>query len=129
MISILSPTISGFKGQASINSLYITAGLRLANNPNWPLSPKSACSGRIFPGRVSHLGPPTAPRITASLFLHTWMVSFGRGSPVASIAHPPARRVLYSNVCPYIWPTLSKTLSPWLIISGPIPSPGITAIL
>jgi len=42
------------------------------------------CSGRTVP--VPHFGPPTAPRNTASAFLHAVRTSSVRGEPVASIA-------------------------------------------
>ena len=60
-------TISGFKVEASTNCLKHIAGLKFANNFNSFLNFKSALSGLLENSRLSHLGPPTAPRITASL--------------------------------------------------------------
>ena len=59
--------ISGFKLEASTNCLKHIAGLKLANNFNSFLSFKSARSGFLANSKLSHLGPPTAPKITASL--------------------------------------------------------------
>ena len=59
--------ISGFKLDASTNCLKHIAGLKLANNFNSFLSFKSARSGLLENSKLVHLGPPTAPRITASL--------------------------------------------------------------
>ena len=52
---------------ASTNCLKHIAGLKLANNFNSFRSFKSALSGLLANSKLSHLGPPTAPRITASL--------------------------------------------------------------
>ena len=59
-------TISGFKLEASTNCLKQIAGLRLANNFNSFLNFKSALSGLFENSKLSHSGPPTAPKITAS---------------------------------------------------------------
>ena len=64
----------------------------MANKPSALLKPRRALSGLLSPGRLSHFGPPTAPRRTASLAFAFSTVSTGRHSPVASIAHPPAKR-------------------------------------
>ena len=58
---------SGFKDDASTNCLKQIAGLRFANNFSSFLNFKSARSGRFENSRLSHCGPPTAPKITASL--------------------------------------------------------------
>ena len=79
-----------FNGDASFSGLYKSAGLKLQYKFKPPLNPNKACSGLTFALGSSHLGPPTAPKSTASDFLHSSKVSFGRGSPKASIAHPPA---------------------------------------
>ena len=59
-------TISGFKLDASTNCLKQIAGLRLAKSFNSFLSFKRARSGLLENSKLSHLGPPTAPKITAS---------------------------------------------------------------
>ena len=59
-------TISGFKLDASTNCLKQIAGLRLANNFNSFLNFNSALSGLFENSKLSHCGPPTAPKITAS---------------------------------------------------------------
>ena len=60
-------TISGFKLDASTNCLKQIAGLKLANNFNSFLNFRRALSGFFENSRLSHFGPPTAPKITASL--------------------------------------------------------------
>ena len=59
--------ISGFKLDASTNCLKQIAGLKLANNFNSFLNFRRALSGFFENSRLSHFGPPTAPKITASL--------------------------------------------------------------
>ena len=59
-------TISGFKLDASTSCLKQIAGLRLANNFSSFLNFKSALSGLFENSKLSHLGPPTAPKITES---------------------------------------------------------------
>ena len=59
-------TISGFKLDASTSCLKQMAGLRLANNFSSFLNFKSALSGLFENSKLSHLGPPTAPKITES---------------------------------------------------------------
>ena len=59
-------TISGFKDEESTNCLKQIAGLKFANNFNSFLNFKRALSGLLENSKLSHLGPPQAPRITAS---------------------------------------------------------------
>ena len=59
--------ISGFNEEASTNCLKQIAGRKFANNFNSFLNFKRALSGLFENSRLSYLGPPTAPRITASL--------------------------------------------------------------
>ena len=59
-------TTSGFKVDESTSCLKQIAGLKFANNFNSFLNFKSARSGFFENSRLSHLGPPQAPRITAS---------------------------------------------------------------
>ena len=59
--------ISGLSEDASTNCLKQIAGLKFANNFNSFLSFNKALSGFLENSRSSHLGPPTAPNITASL--------------------------------------------------------------
>ena len=60
-------TISDFNVDASTNCSKQIAGLRLANNFNSFLNFNRALSGLFENSRLSYLGPPTAPKITASL--------------------------------------------------------------
>ena len=59
-------TISGLSVDASTNCLKQIAGLKLANNFNSFLNFNNALSGFFENSTLSHLGPPTAPNITAS---------------------------------------------------------------
>ena len=128
-ISRFSPIISSLRGQAFFNALCIVAGLRFAYRPRFSLRPSSAISGLNIPDKLSHFGPPTAPKRTLSLVLHIFIVSSGRHSPVSSIADPPASALLNSNSCPNTLPVFSNTSQAALQTSGPIPSPSITATL
>jgi len=60
------------------------AGLKLAKKLNSDLIPSKPFSGLLSEGRLSHDGPPTAPKSIASLSLAISKVAFGRGSPVSS---------------------------------------------
>ena len=59
--------ISGLSEDASTNCLKHIAGRKFANNFNSFLSFKRALSGLLENSKLSYLGPPTAPKITASL--------------------------------------------------------------
>ena len=60
-------TISGFRVEASTNCSKQIAGLKFANSFNSFLNFNKALSGFFEKSKLSHLGPPTAPRITTSL--------------------------------------------------------------
>src|SRR4051812_37836925 len=116
---------SRLSGLASSRASKGLTGRRLAKSPSPSRRPSSPCSGR---GRcasvVSHFGPPTAPRRTASASRQPAKVSSGSGDPVASIAAPP---IEYSeNVkSPSAWSTSTAEAT----TSRPIPSPGRRAIV
>ena len=59
-------TTSGLRVDASTNCLKQIAGLKFANSFNSFLSFNNALSGFLENSTLSHLGPPTAPKITAS---------------------------------------------------------------
>ena len=59
-------TISGFRVEASTNCLKQIAGLKFAKSLSSFLNFSKALSGFFENYRLSHLGPPTAPKITAS---------------------------------------------------------------
>ena len=59
-------TISGFRVEALTNCLKQIAGLKFAKSFNSFLSFNNALSGFFENSRLSYLGPPTAPKITAS---------------------------------------------------------------
>ena len=110
--------------QAPASSGSSRAGRRLANRPRALRMPSRPFSGRRAGSILSHLGPPTAPRYTASAFWQASTVAAGRGSPVASMAAPPMRAGTKSNSWPNFLATASRTATPWATISGPMPSPG-----
>src|SRR5271170_282109 len=85
------------------------------------------CSGRTLP--VPHLGPPTAPRSTASAALAHARESSGRGFPVASIAQPPMSLCWKSISRPVAFSTTLRTLIASAVTSGPTPSPANTQIV
>ena len=91
-------TISVLSGEASFILSYIVAGLKFANKPNDSLNFKRPDSGLLSPLHLSHFGPPTAPSNTASFFRQVSTVLLGRGSPISSIAHPPANTYSQSNL-------------------------------
>ena len=100
-----------------------------AYKPSPDLNPRSAFSGRISESTLSHFGPPTAPNSTASLSFADSIVSCGSGMPNASIAAPPALSSLVKISISFLEAAASNTSIAAVVISGPIPSPGITAIL
>ena len=57
---------SGRSGDECASARGTVTGRTLANSPSSLRSRNSACSGRIFGSTLSHLGPPHAPRKTAS---------------------------------------------------------------
>ena len=87
-----------FNGDASFSGLYKSAGLKLQYKFKPPLNPNKACSGLTLALGSSHLGPPTAPKRTASLFLQASKVFSGSDVPIESIAHPPACKNSNSSV-------------------------------
>ena len=60
-------TISGFNVEESTSCSKHIAGLKFANNFNSFLNFKRALSGFFENSKLSHFGPPQAPKITASL--------------------------------------------------------------
>src|SRR5690606_19804341 len=106
----------------------IMAGRRLANRPSSFRSLKRAFSGRSSGGLSSQRAPPTAPRSTASESRQRVKVSGGSGFPTRSIAPPPTMPNWNVNRYPKVSATARRTLTPSSTISGPIPSPGRTAI-
>ena len=84
-----SPIISSLIGDADLSGAKILAGRRFAKSPKSSRIARSPFSGLLLPGWLSHLGPPTAPRRTASDALQAFAVSSGYGTPYSSIAHPP----------------------------------------
>ena len=59
-------TISGFKEEASTSCLKHIAGLRFANSFNSFLNFNRALSGFLEISKLSHLGPPQAPKMMIS---------------------------------------------------------------
>src|SRR5579862_4648528 len=86
-----------------------------------------ACSGRSARGRVSYVGPPTAPRRMASACCARRNVASGSGCPATSYPAPPIGAVSVSMARPSPRSRCS-TLSASAATSGPMPSPGRIAI-
>ena len=118
-----------FKGELSTKLLKVNVGLILANRPNFFLIFKSPCSGLTFAeGLLSNSGKPIAPNNTESESKQRLWVSFGYGSPFLKIDAAPTIPSLNKNSCLNLSPIALQTFIASLITSGPIPSPGRTAI-
>ena len=90
----------------------------------------SPCSGlTLAVGSLSYFGSPIAPKRTASDSMHTLCVESGYGSPWRSIATAPISAYLYTNSCENLSATASRAFTACAVISGPMPSPGSTAIV
>ena len=117
-------TRSALSEDASASASKQSAGRRLANRPSSLRRRSKPCSGLRWKGLLSHLGPPTAPNITASLAFALAMTASGIAVPSASSAAPPTMPSSRSNVTARSLPNQSATRTTWSITSGPMPSPG-----
>ena len=127
--SIPCATISPLSGLASFSASQTLAGRRFAKRPSCARNVRRARrSGRFSGGNASHLGPPTAPRRTASASLHAASVASGRQSPHWSYAAPPTGCSAISKRCPNRRATALSVLTASVTIPGPMPSPGRIAI-
>src|SRR6478672_4873730 len=118
-------TTSRRSGLASSSASTARTGRRFAYRPSSLRSPSSPCSGRGASGSVvSHRGPPTAASRTASALRHAARVSSVSAVPWASIDAPPKGCSAKAKS-----PRRDSTSSVGAVISGPIPSPGSTAML
>src|SRR6185369_11497227 len=116
-----TPSSSSRLSGAALTSAGCTAiGLRLANIPS---------SGRTVLCGLSHFGPPTAPSRTASLRLASSRLAAGSATPSRSMALPPITASLNSSCRPNRPAHSSSTARACAVTSGPIPSPGSTAML
>ena len=150
-------TTSCFNVDAAASCSNTTAGRRLANVPRPARRFRRPRSGRCSGGSWSHLYlqrqheseacdllavykelspcrfafsyPPMAASRTASDSLQICRVSSGSGDPVASTAAPPMCASVNWNSTPSRLPAACNALSATFEISGPMPSPGSTAIL
>ncbi|CSB99667.1 Uncharacterised protein [Vibrio cholerae] len=122
--------ISARRGEKASRPWWICAGRKLQNS--WKClrsgskAPRSGCS---LGGRCSHFGPPTEPNKTASASSQARRVLSGSGQPWLSIAIPPTSCSSRLKRMPCFCSIASNTLWACAITSGPIPSPGNTAIL
>ena len=122
-------TNSSFNGLLCIKQSKVATGRMLANKPNFLRMASKPCSGRTFAvGSLSNRKSPTAANNTASARIHVWNVSSGNGSPTSSMACAPQIASSYSNSCPHFSAMALSTAKLCFITSGPIPSPGRTAI-
>src|SRR5215471_10467063 len=124
------PTSSRLRLEASARASKTTAGRRLAKRSISLRSRRMPRSGRSSNGNVSsHLGPPTAPKRTASLAIasaRVWSVS---GTPDSSRAAPPTKPSVISKLAIRCRSQYSITRKVWRMISGPMPSPASTSTL
>ncbi len=121
-------TTSGFSVDASASCGYKMAGRKLPNRPNSERIFSKPRSGRIARSKASHLGPPTAPKSTASTSRANAKVESAKGTPCLSIAAPPSSPSTSSKPRLNFSLANSKALTASDIISGPMPSPGNTRI-
>src|SRR3954447_9747301 len=121
-----TPSInSRLSGEASYRAGSGRTGRRFAYRPSSARSLNRPCSGRTAPGSlVSHLGPPRAPRKTASEALTAAIASSVIATPWRSIAAPPAG-CSSKRRSPA---TAFRTWTAAAATSGPIPSPGRRAM-
>ena len=92
----------------------------------WQLRPHvEGDRGRTLAFGLSHFGPPTAPRRSASAVSATCRSSSRIATPCASIAQPPAAISSHSMVKPKRLPAASSTRRAEATTSGPTPSPGM----
>src|SRR5712691_4311916 len=88
-----------------------------------------ACSGRTDDLGSSHLGPPTAPRSTASLSFARRRAESVNATPCASIEQPPASARSQAKLRPNRLSVIFRTSDASPTTSGPMPSPANTATL
>src|ERR1700722_1762772 len=100
------------------------AGRKFANNCRCLRKPRMACSGRSERSSESYFQSPTAPNRIASACFASSSVDSGSGWPFASYPAPPTGASSISNVSPSAFRTFTASF----MISGPMPSPGSTAI-
>ena len=124
-IKSVPETISFFRLDKCARASKTTAGLIFAKVCNSLRRASSPVSGRLSLGRSSYLGPPIAAINTASTSFTFFLVSSGKGEPVLSIATPPRSNSIYSKLGTRTFRTFTVSS----VISGPIPSPGINAIV
>jgi len=122
-------TSSSLSGLADTSWGKMMAGRRLAKREKCfrrgRRAPRSGCCSG---GRDSHLGPPTDPKRMAAEDSHRDRVDSGRALPCRSIAAPPTSPSLNESGIENRFAVFSMILRVTSITSGPIPSPGRTAI-
>ncbi|CFP59327.1 Uncharacterised protein [Bordetella pertussis] len=96
----------------------------MANSPSALRRPRIACSGRNSRGSVSYFQSPTAPNSTACEPCANSSVAGGKGCSNWSKAAPPTGAWRSSSGRS----SALSTRSACSTISGPMPSPGRTAI-
>src|SRR5207244_3882659 len=120
---------SGLRGERPTRAGRTDTGRRFANTPSRARSASSPVSGRRCQGAWSSAGSPTAPSSTASARVTPARVASGSGSPAAATPAAPTANRWRINLIPNRSPTTSRTCSASATTSGPIPSPGSTAIV
>ena len=127
MITMSMPSASPRFSGEEVRVVQRRTGRTFANTSSSARSASRPISGRTSP--VSHRGPPTAPFSTASACLTAVRTWGGNGSPCVSMAFPPNGYCAVSYEKPKAVAATSSTRRVSRIVSGPMPSPGSTAIL
>src|SRR5579884_304706 len=117
-------TSSGSSDEAFSKPANTRTGRRLANNSKSLRSTNSAYSGRSRSGLPSYSGRPTAPKRIAALSLQSASASSGSASRPARSASPPTLASTHSTS----GRTACSICTAARVTSGPMPSPGKTAI-
>src|SRR3989338_4379848 len=130
MSTSMSLTSSGLSALKLSVPGHTRSGLKFAKRSNFLRNPRMTCFSASFHfgSSCASTGPPTAPKRIASAFSHMSIVSSGKCFPDFSNASPPALPSKVVISCTNRLLTASKTSTADLQISGPIPSPGTTAI-
>src|SRR5439155_400589 len=119
---------SALRGDRPTSAGWTETGRRLANPPNSAGRASRPVSGFRCRGALSSAGSRTAPSSTASARVTASRVTSGSGSPPAATPAAPTGKRRSVNSIPKRSPAASSARSASAITSGPIPSPGSTAM-
>ena len=119
---------SALSGDRSTRAGNTATGRRFAYTPSCARNASRPNSGLKWRGAWSSEGSPTAPSNTASARATAARVSSGNGSPAAATPAAPIGKRRSVNSIAKRSPAASSARSACAMTSGPIPSPGSTAI-